>query len=126
MKLQFRFFTVKTEICCMIFRTATHSILEDLALFPVVAIIGPRQVGKTTLAKSLGQHLEKPTLYLDLESEDDLAKLANPETYLSRHFDKCVIIDEVQIVSLLTTLTLSPLSNLTAAAFCCCTAPRRR
>ncbi len=80
----------------MIFRTTTHAIIEDLDIFPVVAIIGSRQVGKTTLAKSIGQHLKKKTLYLDLESEDDLAKLANPETYLSGHFDKCVIIDEVQ------------------------------
>ncbi|MBK6997741.1 MAG: ATP-binding protein [Lewinellaceae bacterium] len=80
----------------MIFRIATHNIVEDLDLFPVVAIIGSRQVGKTTLAKSIGQHLKKKTLYLDLESENDLAKLASPETYLSEHFDKCVIIDEVQ------------------------------
>jgi predicted AAA+ superfamily ATPase len=80
----------------MISRTATDAILADLAFFPVIAIVGARQVGKTTLAKSIGQYVKKPTLYLDLESEDDLAKLASPETYLSNHFDKCVIIDEVQ------------------------------
>ena len=43
----------------MIFRIATNKIVEDLDLFPVVAIIGSRQVGKTTLAKTIGQHLKK-------------------------------------------------------------------
>ena len=59
----------------MIFRTATDAILADLAFFPVIAIVGARQVGKTTLAKSIRQYVNKPTLYLDLESEDDLASV---------------------------------------------------
>lgn len=82
----------------MIFRTLSYAVQEDLELFPAVAIIGPRQVGKTTLAKSLGKRLEKQVLYLDLESDIDLAKLANAETYLLSHADKCVVIDEVQIM----------------------------
>ena len=77
-------------------RQITARILEDLTFFPVVGIIGPRQVGKTTLAKNIAQKLAKPTLYLDLELETDARKLDDAETFLKLHVDKCVIIDEVQ------------------------------
>jgi predicted AAA+ superfamily ATPase len=74
-------------------------LLETLSYSPAVALLGPRQVGKTTLALALGKHIAKhvakPTLYLDLESEQDRAKLANAELYLSGHQDKLVILDEV-------------------------------
>ena len=68
--------------------------LEDaLAHTPAVALLGPRQVGKTTLALAAGRRFD--ALYLDLESEQDRAKLAEPELYLSAHQDKLVILDEV-------------------------------
>lgn len=67
------------------------SLLEDS---PAVALLGPRQVGKTTLAHELGEG--RPSLYLDLESDADRAKLSDPELYLSSHEDKLVILDEVQ------------------------------
>ena len=57
-------------------------------------MLGPRQVGKTTLALQLGQML--PSVYLDLESAADRARLAEPVLFLSRHADKLVILDEVQ------------------------------
>lgn len=60
---------------------------------PAVALIGPRQVGKTTLALAIGEH--RPSIYLDLESDADRAKLAEPELYLAEHSDKLVILDEV-------------------------------
>lgn len=60
---------------------------------PAVALLGPRQVGKTTLAIDVGK--TRPSIYLDLESEADLAKLSEPELYLSSHDDKLVILDEV-------------------------------
>lgn len=82
----------------MIYRTATQQILNDLSFFPVIAIVGPRQVGKTTLAKNLEIPNGKPLLYLDLEWEEDRAKLADAGTYLLQHADKCVIIDEIQIM----------------------------
>ncbi|MBC7774068.1 MAG: ATP-binding protein [Phycisphaerae bacterium] len=82
----------------MIYRSVTKSILDDLAFFPVVAIVGPRQAGKTTLAKTLDVPEKKQVLYLDLEWEEDRAKLADAGTYLLQHEDKCVIIDEVQIM----------------------------
>ncbi len=61
---------------------------------PAVVILGPRQVGKTTLALDLGEN--RPSIYLDLEDPDDRAKLANPALYLSRHENELVILDEVQ------------------------------
>lgn len=58
-----------------------------------VALLGPRQVGKTTLALEVGDR--RPSVYLDLESDADRAKLAEPELYLSSHADTLVILDEV-------------------------------
>lgn len=60
---------------------------------PAVALLGPRQVGKTTLALNIGE--TRPSIYLDLESEADRAKLSEPELYLASHDDKLVILDEV-------------------------------
>jgi predicted AAA+ superfamily ATPase len=59
-----------------------------------VALLGPRQVGKTTLALEAAR--TRPAVYLDLESEADRAKLAEPELYLAQHEDKLVILDEIQ------------------------------
>ena len=70
--------------------------LEDLDYFPVVGLIGPRQVGKTTLAKQLGGQLTKPVVYFDLELDSDQRRLADAETFLKRYADYCVILDEVQ------------------------------
>ncbi|MQW97463.1 ATP-binding protein (plasmid) [Sinorhizobium fredii] len=58
-----------------------------------VALIGPRQVGKTTLALAIAER--RPSVYLDLESDADRAKLSEPELYLEQHVDKLVILDEV-------------------------------
>jgi predicted AAA+ superfamily ATPase len=77
----------------MIFRLLYPKLSEALAHSPAVALLGPRQVGKTTLALEIGQTVN--ALYLDLESEQDLAKLAQPELYLADHQDRLVIIDEV-------------------------------
>ena len=66
-----------------------------LGEFPAVAILGPRQVGKTTLALELVR--DRPsTLYLDLESPADAAKLADPDVYFDAHADRLLVIDEVQ------------------------------
>jgi len=80
----------------MIERSITGKIKKALAAFPVVGIIGPRQVGKTTLAKILEAGLDKPTLFLDLERSSDVQRLAEPELFLSQQTEKCVIIDEIQ------------------------------
>lgn len=69
---------------------------EYLSIFPAVGLLGPRQVGKTTLVKSL--ILEKETLYLDLEKASDRAKLIDAELFLKSHANKTVILDEIQLM----------------------------
>lgn len=66
---------------------------EEIQNSPAVALLGPRQSGKTTLALEAAKSI--PSIYLDLESERDRAKLAQAELYLSDHLDKLVILDEV-------------------------------
>jgi uncharacterized protein len=80
----------------MIQRAILPQIQEALTFFPVVGIIGPRQVGKTTLAKILEKTAHQPTLFLDLERDSDRQKLAEPEFFLQQYMDRCVIIDEIQ------------------------------
>ena len=77
-------------------RRISSEIHDSLSFFPVVTIIGPRQVGKTTLAKTIMAGASKPTLYLDLELQSDLNKLDDAELFLSYHTDKLVVIDEIQ------------------------------
>jgi len=77
----------------MIQRQLRPRLLEALDSSPAVALLGPRQVGKTTLALEIGD--TRPSIYLDLESSADRAKLADPEAYLAAHEDELVILDEV-------------------------------
>lgn len=65
-----------------------------LSEFPAVAILGPRQVGKTTLATVIAA--ERESIYLDLDRPADLAKLSDPELYLDQYKDRLVVADEVQ------------------------------
>jgi predicted AAA+ superfamily ATPase len=73
-------------------------VIAALGEMPAVVLTGPRQVGKTTLALAVGQALAatRPPLYLDLESEADRARLAQPELYLADHVGELLILDEVQ------------------------------
>ncbi len=64
--------------------------------FPAVGLVGPRQVGKTTLARMVEAGWKGLVLHLDLESPTDLAKLANPELFLERYHEALVVIDEAQ------------------------------
>jgi predicted AAA+ superfamily ATPase len=77
----------------MISRRITPRLNHLLQRSPAVALLGPRQVGKTTLALEIGA--TRPSLYLDLESAADRARLAEPELYLAAHTDELVILDEV-------------------------------
>ena len=77
-------------------RTVQKKLEEYLRYFPCVAIIGPRQVGKTTLAKTLSRKHGIKSIYLDLELTADYHKLTDAETYLTPLADKNIIIDEVQ------------------------------
>ncbi len=78
----------------MIKRTIEQDYGISLEEFPVTGIIGPRQVGKTTLVKHWGS--QRPVIYLDLERNSDLNKLSDPELFLTQHTDNIVIMDEVQ------------------------------
>ena len=80
----------------MIARRLKQRVLESLASAPAVGLLGPRQVGKTTLAREIAD--ERGGLYLDLESPADRGKLADPELYLGQHADKLVVLDEVHRV----------------------------
>ena len=80
----------------LIKRLVENQIVENLRHFPAVALVGPRQVGKTTLAKLIAQELDKTCIYLDLESYSDLQKLENAEDYFNQRADKVIILDEIQ------------------------------
>lgn len=80
----------------MIQRRLENSIKSLLERHPAVALLGPRQVGKTTLALSLGA--SSTSAYLDLETPSDRAKIAEPESYFASHVDDLVILDEIQRV----------------------------
>ena len=77
----------------MIKRRIHDKLVESIDHSPAVGLLGPRQVGKTTLALEMGA--TRPSLYLDLESPTDRAKLADAGRYLAEHEDKLVILDEV-------------------------------
>jgi len=78
----------------MIERYIEDQVSELLQDFPAVALLGPRQVGKTTLAFSIAQ--SRPSVYVDMESAEDRAKLSNPRLYFEAHRGKLIIVDEVQ------------------------------
>ncbi|MCX6841710.1 MAG: ATP-binding protein [candidate division WOR-3 bacterium] len=77
----------------MIQRALLRTLVRSLSEVPAVCLLGPRQVGKTTLALEASRKLNAN--YLDLESEQDRAKLAEPELYLGQYLDRLVILDEV-------------------------------
>ncbi len=79
----------------MIERHLYPLVQEALTDFPAVALLGPRQAGKTTLAHQVREQ-QKNSLYLDLESPNDRQRLTAPEAYLSLHENHLVILDEVQ------------------------------
>ena len=81
----------------MIDRLFESQLIDALMDSPAVALLGPRQVGKTTLAQRLSKKtFEKDIVYLDLELDSDLAKLDDAEGYLKRFENHLVIIDEAQ------------------------------
>jgi len=71
--------------------------LETLLLeFPAIALLGPRQVGKTTLVRSIADNQSKKVLYFDLEDDADLQRLKDPAFIFNEYADHCIILDEVQ------------------------------
>jgi uncharacterized protein len=78
----------------MIQRRIALQVASLLAQSPAVVLSGPRQVGKTTLALEIAER--RPATYLDLESEIDRARLAEPELYFADHADELLVLDEIQ------------------------------
>ena len=80
----------------MLTRKIQEKVVQALSRQASVALIGPRQVGKTTLALEVGK--QQNALYLDLESIEDRDKLGNPAPFLSAYEDRLVILDEIHRV----------------------------
>ena len=80
----------------MLVRKTQEIVVQALSRQASVALIGPRQVGKTTLALEIGKQLN--ALYLDLEAIEERDKLTNPAAFLSVYEDRLVILDEIHRV----------------------------
>jgi len=80
----------------MIDRILRKEIIGSLNRFPAVALLGARQTGKTTLAKTLIHDLKKDIFYLDLEDPGNRGIMSNIDLFFSSNEDKTIIIDEVQ------------------------------
>ncbi|MCY3624639.1 MAG: ATP-binding protein [Candidatus Dadabacteria bacterium] len=80
----------------MLKRWITHRLEKNIARNPAVALLGARQVGKTTLSQYISRNRE--SIYLDLEAPEDLLKLSDPTGFLRSHNDKLIILDEIQRV----------------------------
>ncbi|PSL29581.1 hypothetical protein CLV60_105423 [Dyadobacter jiangsuensis] len=77
-------------------RTIEKEIIELMSDTAAIALLGPRQVGKTTLVKQLATQFPNPSIYLDLESDTDLNRLRDAELYLGEREESTIIIDEIQ------------------------------
>ena len=77
-------------------RLAEKDITRLAESFPAVAIVGPRQVGKTSLVKHLSGIAAQEMIYLDLENPADLNKLSDPSLFLIPLENKTVVLDEIQ------------------------------
>lgn len=80
----------------MIKRYAETELVQLLEQFPAAAILGPRQIGKTTLAQQIAARTKPSPVYLDLENPIDLAKLDDPGQYFQTRTDRLIILDEIQ------------------------------
>jgi len=78
-------------------RSITETLKSRLELFPAVALIGPRQCGKSRLAQRISEDF-LGALRLDLENPRDRAKLADPQLYLETNASKLICIDEIQLM----------------------------
>jgi uncharacterized protein len=76
-------------------RTIFKTIKRKLKTAPVIAILGPRQCGKTTLAHTIISGISH-SVYLDLERGSDLNKLQDPEMFFSLNDDRLICLDEIQ------------------------------
>jgi uncharacterized protein len=80
----------------MFYRTLYNTVLAALERQAVVGLLGPRQVGKTTLSLQILK--EKRGIYLDLESSVDQAKLTNPHLFFDQYTDQLIVLDEIHLL----------------------------
>lgn len=78
----------------MLNRFILEKLTDTLKFMPAIALLGARQIGKTTLAKFIAKSQE--SIYLDLESPEDITKLSDPISFLSFHKEELIILDEIQ------------------------------
>lgn len=78
-----------------LYRVLDEELDFGLDNFPVIAILGPRQCGKSFIAKQIAKK-NPNAIYLDMESRIDLAKLENPELYFEKNSEKLICLDEIQ------------------------------
>jgi predicted AAA+ superfamily ATPase len=77
-------------------RVIEQAVIKSLKLFPVTALTGPRQCGKSTLARYLAKLFPR-SVYLDLERPSDLRKIEDPEWFFTSQKRNLICIDEVQL-----------------------------
>jgi predicted AAA+ superfamily ATPase len=78
-------------------RNIEAELQKYLKIFPVVALLGPRQCGKSTLVKQYILQNEN-AIYLDLQNLEDLNKISDPRLYFKANSDKIICLDEIQLV----------------------------
>jgi uncharacterized protein len=78
-------------------RKVEDTVRQYLKIFPVVAVLGPRQSGKSTLVKTLATNWGD-SIYLDLQNDTDLNKLDQPTYFFQSNDDKIICLDEIQLV----------------------------
>ena len=80
----------------MVKRAIKEQLKDNYNIFPVTAILGPRQCGKTTFVKNYAENNINNFIYLDIEKPTDYSKLQNAQFYFEQNKDNCIIIDEIQ------------------------------
>jgi predicted AAA+ superfamily ATPase len=76
-------------------RKSSQEIRNHLSWSPAVAILGARQIGKTTLARQIAAEFPK-SIYLDLENSQARAKLEQADLFFQTHLDRLIVLDEIQ------------------------------
>lgn len=80
----------------LIDRLLEKTLLQYLTIFPSVAILGPRQCGKSTMVKYLINN--QAAIYIDLQNQADLNKLTDPLLFFEANKDKIICLDEIQLI----------------------------
>lgn len=91
-------------------RNIEKTVNQYLKVFPAVAILGPRQCGKSTLVKNLAKNWAH-SVYLDLQNDGDLNKLSEPMLFFQSNEDKIICLDEIQLVPKLFSILRSVIDN---------------